>query len=715
MIRKSDGIWTNSQVFRQEALNFEKNKYYCAAPANTVDWADYWDLQTDRCLNGYEVDGEKITGYHYFYLNFNPINRVVTQKDGSLAVTKERAFPEFWDLDYEFFWWLEIANKGVLNENSQCYSLLTDHEKVKLKHKRYSKAEKDALKQTILYKRLKLKAIAHPDFLDGGMDMVIDKARRKGFTYKETSICTNNYNLVRNSQSLIGVADNVFANEPQKFVSLGLSFLNEHTAWVKAREYKDIAEQRRASFKKTINGVSFEAGYMSEIVTLSFKDNSDKSRGRSPLVQFFEEAGTWTNLKISIKSSQPATRAGKYKTGQIIIFGTGGQIAADNGQFSDIFYNPIEFECMPFKNIWDKDGENNWCGLFVSALWNLEGFYDNQGNTDWEGALKFEMDRRKVILDNASSANAFIGHITEFPLCPAESFGTSSSTIFPRVELTNQLNRVKIEKLQEKCGTPCSIYLDKGTAVIKPIPKEDAKPIIHYNVKDTSDLTGCLMVYEAPIDNPPYKLYKIGFDPYRQDQSNGPSLAAIYVIKGVHSNCATKNVIVAEYIGRPNEADEASRIAWLLSLAYNTQVMYENEVSHVKTFFKNIFQLNRLAAQPDNVISKHIQHSTVARVYGSHMNVQLKDAGEKYIRDWLLSIVDYDEHGDPVYCYEKIYSIGLLEELIRYNRKGNFDRCMALMQCMMQIQEEGYNKEYTVEPKVHKRTQEILDLISSLH
>jgi intein/homing endonuclease len=54
----------------------------------------------------------------------------------------------------------------------------------------------------------------------------------------------------------------------------------------------------------------------------------------------------------------------------------------------------------------------------------------------------------------------------------------------------------------------------------------------------------------------------------------------------------------------------------------------------------------------------------------------LKDAGEKYIKDWLLEVRDYDEDNNAILNLECIYSIGLLEELIKYNRKGNFDRCL---------------------------------------
>ena len=43
---------------------------------------------------------------------------------------------------------------------------------------------------------------------------------------------------------------------------------------------------------------------------------------------------------------------------------------------------------------------------------------------------------------------------------------------------------------------------------------------------------------------------------------------------------------------------------------------------------------------------------------------------------------------------ETILDIGLLQELISYNRKGNFDRVMAFMMVMFQLEEEEEGKVY---------------------
>lgn len=64
----------------------------------------------DRCKYGYTADdGDFISGYNYFYLNFCPIQRIIyntiTNPDGSTTIKKTRdlQFPDFYDYDYYFF------------------------------------------------------------------------------------------------------------------------------------------------------------------------------------------------------------------------------------------------------------------------------------------------------------------------------------------------------------------------------------------------------------------------------------------------------------------------------------------------------------------------------------------------------------------------------------------------------------------------------------
>ena len=732
-IRDENGKWLNSGIFREEAIKFQKNKTYISAPWGTPDWQDYWETQLDRCINGYSVfeeDGteHKITGHHYFYLNFTQIQIVLENEDDESSVAEKiTQNPDFWDGDYDYFWSLEIARNGLFTKNTQVPSSPEEKKewnalqkqirilKKELKgntknNKEYQELKKKRDKISIrVLDRLKLRIKPHLDYLDGGYHMIVGKSRRKGYSYKDGAICANVYNTQRSAQIIIGAFEKKFLY-PKGTMGMAsdyLNFLNEHTGWAKSRDYVDKVDHKRASYTEKRNGITIEKGYQSEIFALTFKDNPDAARGKDGKIFLLEEAGAFPNLKDSFNAIVPALGAGRFITGQIIIFGTGGDMESGTIDYADMFYNPIAYRIMPFMNIWDENSENTTCGFFHPVTWNMEGFYDEQGNSDIEGATEFELDRRREKMEAASSSVIVEKHMQEFPFSPSEAFLTVSTNNFPVVELRNQLNKVRAEHLQTIKGTPVYLERKEGRVVARPDLEGKLKPIYNYKVKQ-DDISGCPIIYEYPVNNAPKGLYKIGFDPYQQDE--GSSLAAIYVYKSIHSGTYSKDIIVAEYVGRPQEADDVSRIASMLADLYNAEIMHENEVSHVKNYFRRIKRLDQLAVQPDAVISKNVKASKVARVYGMHMNEQLKDAGEKYIKDWLLQVRDYDENGNAILNLETIYSIGLLEELILYNRKGNFDRVMAFMQVMFQCQEEELGKDYsTSENKKVKSVMAALD------
>ena len=716
MIRDKDGKWLDSSVFRQEALKFQKNGVYCTAPEETPDWIDYWEVQLERCIKGYEVGGQKITGHHYFYLNFTQIEIVEQDEDDedSVVANKVTRNPDFWDGDYDYFWCLEIARNGLFSRNSQVPSTPIERKEwialekqLKLLKKSIGdgyredieyvtiKEKRDKISQQVL-DRLKLKVKPHLDYLGGGYHMIVGKSRRKGYSYKDGAICANVYNTTRKALVVIGAFDKkfLFPTGTMGMASSYLNFLNKHTAWAKSRDYVDKQDHKRASYKYNKNGVITEEGYESEIMAISFKDDPDKIRGKDAKIVLFEEAGAFPNLKDTFNATFPTLTGGSFITGQIIIFGTGGDMEGGTADYADMFYNPTAYRLLPFINIWDDDAENTTCGFFHPVTWNMEGYYDAQGNSDIKGATEYEMERRREKLESSSSSALLQKHVQEYPFSPSEAFLTVSTNNFPVVELRNQLNKVKAERLQFKKGTPVTLTFEGSKVVAKPDLTKKLQPVIDYRPK-LEDLSGCPMIYEYPVNNPPRGLYKIGYDPYRQDLSKGVSLAAIYVYKSVHIGSYTNNIIVAEYVGRPSEADDVNRIASMLADLYNAEIMHENEVTHVKNYFRRIKRLNQLASQPDAVISKNVKNSTVARVYGIHMIDQLKDAGEKYIKDWLLEVRDYDEDGNGILNLETINSVGLLEELILYNRAGNFDRVMAFMMAMFQVQEEDLGKEYS--------------------
>jgi hypothetical protein len=713
MIRDRQGKWINSDVFRQDAINFMQNGYFCPDKKGTTAYTEYWVEQLRRCNEGYEVDGHKITGHHYMYLNFTQIEIVIEGDEDSTASSKTTKNPDFWDGDYDYYWSIDIAKNGLFSREA----LATTQKEKDWYKTLQTKEEKDKAKQDIL-NRLNLKVRFHQDYLDGGNHIIVGKSRRKGYSYKNAAICANVYNTLRNSLTIIGAFEKKFLypKGTMGMASKYLDFLNKHTAWTKGREKVDIKEHKRASFEEVINGAKVESGYMSEIMAIPFIDNPDAARGKDAKFILFEEAGAFPNLEEAFKATQPGLTAGKYITGQISIFGTGGDMESGTADFANMFYNPIQFGLMPFVNIWDDNAENTYCGFFHPMYLNYEGFYDEQGNSDIEAAIAYEKAFRQKLIKASTNTGVIQSRVQEYPLCPSEAFLTVSTNDFPIVELRQQFNKVVRENLHLKYGQ--AVYLtrdDAGKVIAKPDLDGVLEPIWDYKPK-VKDLKGSVVIYEYPITNPPKGLYKIGFDPYRQQNSSAilPSLASIFVYKSNHKFSYTRDTIVAEYVGRPYDPDSVNRIAELLAELYSAEIMYENEVTHVKGYFERKKKLHLLAVQPDKVISTNINNSKVARVYGIHMVEKLKDAGEKYIKKWLLEERDIDEFGNKILNLQTIYNPALLEELILYTRKGNFDRVMSFMMVMFQIEEDGDDKVYG-ERNENENVKDLVSLLSKLY
>jgi hypothetical protein len=699
-IRNPDGIWINSSVFKEEGTFFDKNGYYCIDRPGTRGYKEYWDEQLKRCIEGYSVGGAKITGHHYHYLNFLQIN--LTEQLGGKVGKKVVKTPDFWDGDYNFYWSLEIARNGVLTNDA----LILPSTKKELILQLDKEKQDIAIQKAI--NDLKLHVTIDPEYLTGGYGLIVGKARRKGYSFKNAGICVNIYNTIRNSLCIIGASDKkyLYPKGTMGMASNYLDFLNKNTAWRKGREYVNIREHKKASFKEIKDGVEIESGYKSEIMAITFGDNSDAARGKDPYLMLYEEAGAFPNLKSSYLATKEGSTDGMFTTGQSVIFGTGGDMESGTTDFAEMFYNPKQYDLLPFINIWDKNSEGTFCGFFHPTTWNMTGAYDLQGNSNILFATQTETARREKIIKDSTNSGVIQQRMQEHPFSPDEAFLTVSSNDFPIQELRGQYNKVVREKLHLKYGHTVTLFRDSENKVKSKLDLErKLEPLYDYEPK-TKNINGAVIIYEYPIENAPKGLYKIGFDPYRQANSNAklPSLGAIYVYKSNDMFSYTHDTIVAEYVGRPYDPDDVNRQFEMLIEMYNTQGMYENEVTHVKSYFTNRRKLHLLAAQPDNVIKTATKgKSKVSRTYGVHMNEQIKDAGEKYIKKWLLTERNFNEDGEKILNLHTIYSPALLEELMLYNRKGNFDRVMGFMMVMIQLNEdlEGkiYKPQYT-NPKV---------------
>lgn len=632
----------DTDKFRQAAIFFQQHGCYTLAPRGTTDYNKYWEQETDRCINGYTApDGEGITGYNYFYLNYSPIMRLeeeeYTDREGNLRKRRQRIleFPSFWDYDYYYFCAIEQAELE-------------------------------------------------------GKHMAVLKCRQRGYSFKGGSMLVRNYMLIPGSKNF------AIASEQKFLIGDGLltkawqimDFLDKHTAWAKQRLVSTRME-RTSGYKITDEfGKQTEQGYLSSITGITLKNDPERVRGTRAKLVLWEEGGKFPGLLDAWRIEQPSVETDDGKAfGLMIAFGTGGTEGASFEGLKELFYKPKSYNVLSFPNIWDEGRENTECAFFVPAYSNLESFdddgnqvyMDRDGNSYKEKAIENLIDQRNKIKDGGVSQQSIDRFISERPIRPAEAVLELGKNIFPRKLLMDQLTRIRTNKKLQSMKHIVDLEWD-GNGQVKATEKPSGD-ITNYPLKKGDKPHGSVVIWEYPVKDPPLGLYIGGCDPYDHDDSFTNSLGSTFIFKRVRAGEAWTDVIVAEYSGRPDTAEEYYENVRKLLTFYNARLLFENERKGIYPYFTNKHCDYLLADQPDKIISEVFKDSKVQRRKGCHMTKQIRAYGEGLILEWLL---DEFEEGHP--NVERVYSEPLIEELIENDGVRNVDRVIAL--CMVMIYRE---------------------------
>ena len=632
----------DSSKFRQAAIFFKEHGTYTLAPRGTTDYTQYWDRETERCINGYIApDGDFITGYHYFYLNYSPIikrtDTKYTDKFGNVRTRRERVldFPDFWDGDYYFFQAVEEAEQQ-------------------------------------------------------GKHLAVLKARKKGFSFKGSSMLVRNYALIKESKSF------AIASEQKFLIGDGLltkaweimDFIDKHTDWAK-RRLTSTRMERVAGFKiKDEFGRETEQGYKSAITGMTLKNDPERVRGIRGKLVLFEESGKFPNLETAWRVSQPSMEDDDGTAfGLMIAFGTGG---TEGGQFDGLktlFYSPEAYNVLGFPNIWDDKAEDTKCGYFSPFYLNMEGFDENgnrlfmdeDGNSLVEKAIEDTIAKRNEVKDGGASQTSIDRFISERPIKPQEAVLELGKNIFPRKLLMDQLTRIRTNKKLQNMKHVVDLKWG-ANGNVEAVEKKTGD-ITTYHLKKDDKPEGSVVIWEYPVSDPPLGLYIGGCDPYDHDESFTNSLGSTFIFKRVRAGEAWNDVIVAEYSGRPDTAEEYYENVRKLLIFYNARLLFENERKGIYPYFTNKHCDYLLADQPDKVISEIFKDSKVQRRKGCHMTKQIRAYGEGLILEWLM-----EEYEEGHLNLERIYSEPLIEELIENDGVRNVDRVIAL--CMVMLYRE---------------------------
>jgi hypothetical protein len=649
----------NTEYFSESAKYKLKNGVYTAAPFGSKEYRDYWEEEDKRCLEGYSVGGTKITGQHYFFLNFKQLETVRDVK--AVASTKDKTFPRFWEAHYKFFHALEEAELA-------------------------------------------------------GKHMCILKPRGSGFSEIMSSVGVYYYTLVRGSKCFYFASNEGYLNKDGVITKCWdhLEFLNAetHKAYRHLRQKKDQDLHKRASMVDPKTGNEY--GYKSEIIGRVI-DHPRKVRGArtgSRGKVFFEEGGSFPNLKDAVITTRPLVEQGGITTGQIILWGTGGEKGPGIEGLEHIFYHPDAYNMMSWENIWDEDRNDTKCCYFIPVYDTMDKYMDENGNALKDAARSsHEKERAKIHVQDPTAEDKYIA---EFPFTPSEALIRLSDNIFPVVELQKQLLKVSTDRNIQGFLKNGWMYTDV-TGKPKFRIDRNARPIVEFPHGAGDNLNGCVTIVESPykdqLGRVPDGMYLIVVDPYYKDNSESKiSLASAYIYKHYNNSSPTEDdIIVGWYTSRPEKLDDFYRQLFMLAEYYNATIQAEiagggKGILDYATFHKLKQYCEK---EPDIVYNKENAVKAFNKPYFMNMAGDRPQLALAYLSDWLRqerSAIDDNGEVKSIMNLHKIYDEGLLKELIKFNAsEGNFDRVSAMRLLPFMIKERS-NQEYKIRQETSQKS-----------
>lgn len=638
-------ILENMDYFRQPALHFMKHGCYTFLKPNSNPNSEYrkhWDEEVRRCREGYirESDGEWVTGFLYWFLNYCPmmVNKVIP---GTRKAVRVESFPFFFEGIYWRFHYLhqareagkhaiELAKRGC----AKSYSLasIMSHNLIL--------GESSEVKRRVIT----VLTAYQKEYLSDSKDGTLSKFK-PGINFS-------------------------FKNTP--FPRLMLKNSPNEMAWQMG--YKDE--------------FGIESGSLNQVLAVSAKDDSEKLRGKRGWI-LFEEMGSFKGLLSLYDITRKSVEDGDYTFATMYLVGTAAEDESDFSSAKTLLYNPDGYNILAIENVYDrpKQGKPTF-GFFFPSYVNRAGCYNRDGVSDVTKALiEILLARHKA--KYSADPKSVLRVIAEDPITPAEAIIKVKAAYFPTVALTERLAQLDSDPHAFDDVYIGNLTLTSGNKVEFRISNDI--PIRKYGVDNST--VGALEIFEMPekqANGEDFNLrYIMGHDPVDNDQAESSSLSSTFVLD------LFTDRIVAEYTGRQAFAEDNYEIVRLLCLFYNAKCMYESNKKGIYAYFSRMQCTHLLADTPEYLRDKQmIKYSAFgSNAKGINASAAINNYANNLIRDWLLQPVPtiIKENGEEKETnIPRLYSLrnrALLEELISYTPELNVDRIRALGMVMLYRQE----------------------------
>ena len=638
-------ILENIDYFRPMALFFKEHGCYTYLRPNPNPNSEYrklFDEEVRRCRDGYvrESDGEWITGYMYWYMNYCPIMLTEISATSSMA-SRVEDFPETWEGIYLRFHYLDQARKAGKHA-------------IELARRGCSKS-------------YSLASIMAKNLILGENSKVVKRTMTVLTAYQKEYLGGKDGTLSKFEPMIDFIADNT------EFPRLRLSSSMNDMIWTMG--YKDESGRKKGSLN-TVLGVSS-------------KDDEGKLRGKRGYI-LFEEMGSFPNLISVYNTVRYGVEEGDYTFGLIYLVGTAAEDASDFSSAKELLYSPTGYNIYSIDNVYDKPKQGRpKFGFFFASYLNRKGCYNKNGVSDVVKALKQIMMARYNAKYKSADPNTVLRVIAEMPITPAEAIIKVKNAFFPVQALTERLQQLDIDNKAFNDVYIANLTLDKGT--VKYTPSNDT-PIREYPIKGNSEL-GAIEIYEMPQKDNKGVVYEnrsiIGHDPVDNDEAKSSSLSSTFVLD------LFTDRIVAEYTGRHPFADDNFEVVRLLCLFYNARCLYESNKKGIFSYFSKLSCTHLLADTPEYLRDKQlVKYSSFGSgAKGVNASAAINNYANGLIRDWLLKPVStiIEENGEEKeITMPNLFTLrnrALIQELIAYSSSINVDRIRALGMLMLYREE----------------------------
>lgn len=653
-------ILENMDYFRPSAIHYEKYGTFTNLRPNANPNSEYgkWIREERRRIwDGYvrESDGEWVTGYLYWFLNYSPmmLSKIREYKDKDSKKRKSKradrveSLPECWEGIYWRFHCLDQASNGGLYNN-----------------------------------------------FEGGQHMAELASRGKGKSYSLASILNHIFVVGENKDAHEKVKGIVTAYQKEyltkdgvlnKFVDMA-NFCATNTQFPRKRLKNSLQEMTWTMGYKDME-LDIERGTQNTVLGVSSKDDESKLRGKRAAKILIEEFGTFPRLVDLYNVLLPSVQDGDIIFGQIYMLGTAGDNESDFAGAQEIMYNPRGYNMYALPNVFDKYNQGKpYFVFFFPGYVNRKGCYNEDGVSDIIKALIEILMNRYRVKYNSTDPNTIIKTIAEVPITPAEAIVKTGVNMFPVADLTERIGQLDSNPTEYNDVYVGDLVFGKdGQVEYKPT---SAQPIRDFPHKDNK-IEGAIEIFQMPeIDkntNKPYNdRYILGADPYDDDESNTMSLGSIFVLD------LWTDRIVAEYTGRPSFADDYYEICRKLCLFYNGRLNYEYNKKGLFSHFSTRNSLYLLTDVLDFLKEKQMMKDGIGnKSKGTNASPAINAYARSRLRSWLLSpvpVIQTIDGESKEVMVPRLFTVrnrALLKELINYNSEGNFDRISAMGMLML--------------------------------